>query len=145
MVDRRDDHVGVPEEAAVQEFVASFRKYYGPTMNAFAAAAQNGKEADLQRELETLFERQNKSATEGAGPVSLPVHERPTLAARSARAASPALSATIARRCANALRPACKVNATSASARLGFSSQASARRSTARASAASLRADTNKA
>jgi FAD/FMN-containing dehydrogenase len=25
MVDRRDDHVGVPEEAAVQEFVASFR------------------------------------------------------------------------------------------------------------------------
>jgi hypothetical protein len=25
MVDRRDDHVGVSEEAAVQEFVASFR------------------------------------------------------------------------------------------------------------------------
>ena len=25
MVDRRDEHVGVPEEAAVQEFVANFR------------------------------------------------------------------------------------------------------------------------
>ena len=47
-------------------FVASFRDYYGPTMNAFAAAAQNGKAADLQRELETLFESQNQSKDPGA-------------------------------------------------------------------------------
>jgi hypothetical protein len=47
-------------------YVADFRNYYGPTMNAFAAAEQNGKAADLQRELETLFERQNTSATKGA-------------------------------------------------------------------------------
>ena len=38
-------------------FVADFRNYYGPTMNAFAAAEQNGKAADLQKELEALFER----------------------------------------------------------------------------------------
>jgi len=31
---------------------ADFRNYYGPTMNAFAAAEEKGKTADLQRELE---------------------------------------------------------------------------------------------
>jgi hypothetical protein len=30
-------------------------------MTAFAAAEQNGKSAELQQELEALFERQNKS------------------------------------------------------------------------------------
>ena len=35
-------------------------------MNAFAAAEQNGKSADLQQELEALFERQNRSAVNGA-------------------------------------------------------------------------------
>jgi len=44
-----------------KDYVADFRAYYGPTMNAFAAATQNGKAADLQRELEELFERQNTS------------------------------------------------------------------------------------
>jgi ubiquinone/menaquinone biosynthesis C-methylase UbiE len=43
------------------QFVDAFRKYYGPTMNAFDAAEKNGKAADLQRELETLFNSQNKS------------------------------------------------------------------------------------
>jgi SAM-dependent methyltransferase len=47
-------------------FVADFRDYYGPTMNAFAAAEQNGKAADLQKELEGLFERQNRSEVKGA-------------------------------------------------------------------------------
>jgi len=42
-------------------FVADFRTYYGPTMNAFAAAEQNGKAAELQQELESLFEHQNAS------------------------------------------------------------------------------------
>lgn len=42
-------------------FLDTFRKYYGPTMNAFEAAEKNGKEADLQRELEALFESQNQS------------------------------------------------------------------------------------
>jgi ubiquinone/menaquinone biosynthesis C-methylase UbiE len=44
-------------------FVADFRNYYGPTMNAFAAAEQSGKAADLQQELEALFERENRSQT----------------------------------------------------------------------------------
>ena len=44
------------------ELVAEFRSYYGPTMNAFEAAAADGREADLQAELDTLFEEQNTSA-----------------------------------------------------------------------------------
>jgi ubiquinone/menaquinone biosynthesis C-methylase UbiE len=46
------------------EFVAAFRDYYGPTMNAFEAAGKNGKTADLQRELEELFNKENRSEDE---------------------------------------------------------------------------------
>jgi len=42
-------------------FVGEFRKYYGPTMNAFEAAEKNGHASDLQKELENLFNSQNKS------------------------------------------------------------------------------------
>ena len=43
-------------------FVDEFKNYYGPTMNAFAAAEKNGRAAELQKELEALFESQNQSA-----------------------------------------------------------------------------------
>jgi SAM-dependent methyltransferase len=46
--------------------VALFRDYYGPTMNAFAAAEENGRTSDLEQELVTLFERQNESADDAA-------------------------------------------------------------------------------
>ena len=66
---------GVPEEniaferdtymfnspTAPSEWVADFRDYYGPTMNAFDAAAADGREEDLRSELETLFAEQNRS------------------------------------------------------------------------------------
>lgn len=42
-------------------FVDEFRKFYGPTINAFEAAEKNGQADDLQRELEELFNRQNQS------------------------------------------------------------------------------------
>jgi len=48
------------------QYVAAFRDYYGPTMNAFEAAAKNGRAADLQRELEALFAAQNQSSREDA-------------------------------------------------------------------------------
>jgi SAM-dependent methyltransferase len=47
-------------------FVDAFRKYYGPTMNAFDAAEKNGRSGDLQKDLEALFESQNKSPNQGA-------------------------------------------------------------------------------
>ncbi len=50
-------------QGSPNEFVAAFRDYYGPTMNAFEAAGKNGKAADLQRELEELFAAQNKSGS----------------------------------------------------------------------------------
>jgi Methylase involved in ubiquinone/menaquinone biosynthesis len=51
-------------------FVDEFRKFYGPTMNAFEAAEKNGKAADLQKELEDLFSAQNKSTS--AAQTSIP-------------------------------------------------------------------------
>jgi len=44
-------------------FVDSFRKYYGPTMNAFEAAEKNGRAEELRKELEDLFAKQNTSKT----------------------------------------------------------------------------------
>jgi len=48
--------------SAPSELVAEFRKYYGPTMNAFEAAEKNGRAAALHKELEDLFNSQNKSS-----------------------------------------------------------------------------------
>ena len=46
---------------APSKLVDAFRKFYGPTMNAFEAAEKNGRASDLQKELEALFISQNKS------------------------------------------------------------------------------------
>jgi SAM-dependent methyltransferase len=43
------------------ELVAAFRSYYGPTMNAFEAAASDGRDAELEVELDELFDEQNTS------------------------------------------------------------------------------------
>jgi SAM-dependent methyltransferase len=51
------------------EFVAAFRNYYGPTMNAFDAAEKQGKADNLRWELETLFESQNTSATKNVSSI----------------------------------------------------------------------------
>ena len=51
------DHPGTPSE-----FLAEFREYYGPTMNAYAAAAAAGREEGLQAELDALFNEQNTSS-----------------------------------------------------------------------------------
>ena len=75
---------GVPEEqisfardtytfslaGAPSELLARFRTYYGPTMNAFEAAAANGREADLQAELDALFNSQNASPSKDATSIS---------------------------------------------------------------------------
>jgi len=43
------------------EFLSWFRDYYGPTMNAYAAAEANGRSDELHRELDALFNAQNQS------------------------------------------------------------------------------------
>src|SRR3954452_1779224 len=50
--------------APPSELVAQFRDYYGPTMNAFAAAAADGREDELNAELDDLFASKNTSTTE---------------------------------------------------------------------------------
>jgi SAM-dependent methyltransferase len=67
---------GVPEDAiscepatwtfhhpgSPSDFLADFRDYYGPTMNAYAAAAAEGRDADLHAELDALFNEHNTSS-----------------------------------------------------------------------------------
>lgn len=43
------------------ELLETFRYYYGPTMNAFEAAARDGKEEELHARLLTVFESQNRA------------------------------------------------------------------------------------
>jgi len=50
------DFPGTPSQ-----LVDVFRKYYGPTMNAFEAAEKQERAAELQKQLEELFNSQNKS------------------------------------------------------------------------------------
>jgi SAM-dependent methyltransferase len=50
-------------DGSPSELVADFRDYYGPTMNAFAAATADGRQADLQAELEAVFNEQNTTDT----------------------------------------------------------------------------------
>jgi SAM-dependent methyltransferase len=52
------------------EFLSLFRNYYGPTMNAFDAADKNGRVAELQKELEDLFNRHNQAGD--ANTTSIP-------------------------------------------------------------------------
>jgi ubiquinone/menaquinone biosynthesis C-methylase UbiE len=55
--------------AAPAQLVAAFRRYYGPTMNAFEAAEAAGRADSLRDELEALFNTQNTSAN---GSTSIP-------------------------------------------------------------------------
>ena len=50
--------------------MAAFKEYYGPTMNAFEAAEKIGRAADLQKELEVLFDSHNKSPRKDATSIS---------------------------------------------------------------------------
>ena len=60
---------------APSEFVAEFRNYYGPTMNAFEAAEKNGRAADLQNELEVLLTAKTKAQTRMPPPFLPPSYE----------------------------------------------------------------------
>lgn len=47
------------------QFIDTFRRFYGPTMNAFDAARKDGREAELQRELVALAESRNEDRKGG--------------------------------------------------------------------------------
>jgi SAM-dependent methyltransferase len=52
-------------DGAPAAFVETFRRFYGPTMNAFEAAERQGRADDLRAELVALFEAQNQSQYPG--------------------------------------------------------------------------------
>ena len=51
-------------DGPASELLKIFREYYGPTMNAYAAAEANGKADDLHRELDELFASQNDGGSD---------------------------------------------------------------------------------
>jgi len=61
-------HFISPDRSHVQ-LIDSFRRYYGPTMNAYDAAEKNGKVEDLHRQLVDLANAQNQGTN---GSTSIP-------------------------------------------------------------------------
>ena len=57
-------HFNSPDKTPAQ-LIDSFRRFYGPTMNAFEAAEKNGKVAELHPQLVELANAQNKSTNGG--------------------------------------------------------------------------------
>jgi hypothetical protein len=77
----RFGHAGVPREKISRtkdtfhskssdkspaHFIDLFRRFHGPTMNAFDAAEKNGKADELHSQLVELAKAQNRSANGGA-------------------------------------------------------------------------------
>jgi ubiquinone/menaquinone biosynthesis C-methylase UbiE len=56
----RDTYLFVSQEMSPAEVIDTFRKFYGPTMNAFEAAQKNEKERSLHSELLELAKSQNR-------------------------------------------------------------------------------------
>jgi ubiquinone/menaquinone biosynthesis C-methylase UbiE len=56
-------------DGTASEYLDIFRNYYGPTMNAYEAAAANGREDELHAELDALF---NEQASESNGVTTIP-------------------------------------------------------------------------
>ena len=61
----RDTYIFI-SNISPSELVETFRKYYGPTMNAFDVAEKNGRAAELKDGLEALFNRHNQSENQAS-------------------------------------------------------------------------------
>jgi hypothetical protein len=59
---QRDTYT-LESDGSPTELVTDFRDDCGPTMNAFAAAAADGREAELHAELQALLNEQNTNDT----------------------------------------------------------------------------------
>jgi ubiquinone/menaquinone biosynthesis C-methylase UbiE len=61
----RDTFYFTSSDKTPAHFIDLFRRYYGPTMNAFDAAEKNGKTEELYSQLVELAQAQNQSKTGG--------------------------------------------------------------------------------
>lgn len=57
-------HLISPDQSPTQ-VIESFRRFYGPTMNAYEAAEKNGKVEELHNQLVEMAKAQNKSRNGG--------------------------------------------------------------------------------
>lgn len=65
----KDSYHFISPSKSPSQLIDAFRQYYGPTMNAFEAARQNGKVDELQTQLVDLAKAENK-ATDGGSYIS---------------------------------------------------------------------------
>ena len=61
----KDTYSFISPDKSPAEVIESFRRFYGPTMNAFEAAQKSGKVEELHNQLLELAKAQNKSADGG--------------------------------------------------------------------------------
>jgi len=61
----KDTYYFVSASDGPAEFISRFRRFYGPTMNAFEAAEQSGRAEELQSQLLGLAKAHNKSTNDG--------------------------------------------------------------------------------
>jgi ubiquinone/menaquinone biosynthesis C-methylase UbiE len=61
----KDTYTFTSPDKSPAHFIELFRRYYGPTMNAYDAAQKNGKAEDLHSQLLELAKAHNKSANGG--------------------------------------------------------------------------------
>ena len=65
----KDTFYFISPDKSPTQLIESFRRFYGPTMNAFEAAQQSGKVEQLHSQLVELAKAQNKSTD---GSTSIP-------------------------------------------------------------------------
>jgi ubiquinone/menaquinone biosynthesis C-methylase UbiE len=61
----RDTYNFIAPDTSPSDIIGSFRRFYGPTMNAFEAAGKNDKAEELHNELLELAKAQNKDSNGG--------------------------------------------------------------------------------
>ena len=61
----KDTYHFLSSDKSPAQFIELFRHYYGPTMNAFAAAEKSGREEELQSQLLELAKSHNESTSDG--------------------------------------------------------------------------------
>ncbi|HLQ38200.1 MAG TPA: methyltransferase domain-containing protein [Planctomycetota bacterium] len=61
----RDSYAFVADDQTPADVIALFRRFYGPTMNAFEAAQKNGRAAELEQQLIELANAQNQGTGGG--------------------------------------------------------------------------------
>lgn len=60
---QKDTFLFISPTMTSEDFIDVFRRFYGPTMNAYEAAGKNGKTEELHMQLVELAKSQNKSTT----------------------------------------------------------------------------------